>query len=142
MCCKFCIDAKRNNETPIIDRDDMIAIPPRTIINNYLRRLDKHKQQTGERITVKEWLEKYSKARGGGTLLSASYRKRIEKVIAARKARNTPMTRKEVVDTISSVLECSYKQADNYFCFVSSSGKFKLLLRDGKVCLSHNTTTN
>lgn len=52
------------------------------------------------------------------------------------------MSRKEVLEVISSVVGCTAEQANNYFIYATSHEKFKLLRRSGKVCSAQKTTTS
>ena len=49
------IDARKNQQQVPITTNTLI--PPRTTINDYVKRLKKHEGATGEKLSVTEWIE-------------------------------------------------------------------------------------
>ena len=99
--------------------------PPRTTINDYVKRLIDHEKATGEKLTVSEWIDQYKKNQGRNSLLSSKVRGRIQNIIVARDGRNSPLGRKDILEIIESVAGCTPKQADNYYCYAvkNNTGK-------------------
>lgn len=98
-------------------------------------------KKTGDNISVEEFLAIKAKD-DRESVISDEVRKRLEKVIVARDARNNGMSRREVIEVISQLGDCTLKQADNYFTYASARGKFPLLKRGRKVVTAQKTTTS
>ena len=116
--------------------------PPRTTVNDYLKRLNKHEEATGERITVAEWINQYKKSRGRNPLISQDIRNRIQNIVVVRDGRNNPMTRKHIIEIIESVGQCTKVQATNYYNHCTARKMFPLLKKGGRVCSAQKTTTS
>ena len=116
--------------------------PPRTTINDYVKRLIDHEKATGEKLTVSEWIDQYKKNQGRNSLLSSKVRGRIQNIIVARDGRNSPLGRKDILEIIESVAGCTPKQADNYYCYAVKNNKFPKLKKGGKVSSAQKTTTS
>ena len=139
------IDARREKRTVMIRENvggNEARLPPRSTINTYIKRLDVYEKETGKKLTVKEWIETMRRKQGRPTILPDKDRDRIQNIIIAREARNNPMSRRDVVEVISSITGCSTTQADNHYTYATSSDKFNLLLRGGRVCSAQKTTTS
>ena len=126
------VDA-RNNKSDVADT--ILIAPPRTTINDYVRRLANHKEATGENITVAEWIDQYKRKGGRNPIISKDVRDRIQDILVARDGRNNPMQRKDIIEIIGSVSGSTNKQADNYYQHCVDRKKFPLLKKGGKVCL-------
>ena len=133
------VDA-RNNKSDVADT--ILIAPPRTTINDYVRRLANHKEATGENITVAEWIDQYKRKGGRNPIISKDVRDRIQDILVARDGRNNPMQRKDIIEIIGSVSGSTNKQADNYYQHCVDRKKFPLLKKGGKVCSAQKTTTS
>ena len=126
----------------VVPLTDFSFIPPRSTVSDYIRRLNKHEEATGEKLSVAEWIEQHKQTPGPPSIISKEVRDRIQNIIVARDARNNPLKRLDIIEIISSVAGCSQKQADNYYCYCVSHNKFPMLKKGGKVATCQKTTTS
>ena len=134
------VDARKNKQQ--VPMTTYPIYPPRTTINEYVKRLNNHEEATGEKLSVAEWIDQYKNNKGPNSIISDEVRDRIQNIIVARDGRNSPLKRKDILEIIASVAGCSQKQADNYYTYGVSHNKFPLLKKGGKVAAAQKTTTN
>jgi len=116
-------------------------VPSKTVINRYANYISTHEKDTGNLLTVKEFIKVFNKTGGKARTLTIEQRQRVNKIMVRRDARNFPMGRKEVLNLIAEVSGKSFKAAENHFDYLIRNKLLSGLKRDGRVVSAQKTTT-
>ena len=95
------IDARGTKK--VVPLTDSLFYPPCTTVNDYIRRLNKHEEATGEKLCVAKWIDRYKETPGPTTLMSNEIRDRKQNIIVSRYARNNSLKRLDILEIISAV---------------------------------------